>query len=108
MVTPSLVMVGGPNFLSRTTLRPFGPRVILTASANASMPRLSARRASSLYSSCLAGIVVWTISSGAALLAVTGNDGQDVRLAQNQQLIQVELELSTRILGKQHAFALLD
>src|ERR1043166_4345699 len=26
-VTPSFVMVGDPNFLSITTLRPFGPRV---------------------------------------------------------------------------------
>jgi hypothetical protein len=33
-VTPSLVMVGEPNFLSRTTLRPFGPRVTFTASAS--------------------------------------------------------------------------
>src|SRR5438105_3815064 len=29
-VTPSLVIVGEPNFLSRITLRPFGPRVTLT------------------------------------------------------------------------------
>ena len=48
MVTPSLVMVGAPNFLSSATLRPLGPSVILTASASASMPRLRARRASSL------------------------------------------------------------
>src|SRR4051794_36431697 len=48
MVTPSLVMVGGPNFLSRTTLRPRGPRVTLTVSASLSTPRSRARRASSL------------------------------------------------------------
>ena len=42
MVTPSLVIVGAPNFLSSTTLRPLGPRVILTASARASMPRIRA------------------------------------------------------------------
>src|SRR3712207_1737003 len=48
MVTPSLVMVGAPNFLSRTTLRPRGPSVTLTASASLSTPRSSARRASSL------------------------------------------------------------
>src|SRR3954467_4536568 len=48
IVTPSLVMVGAPNFLSRTTLRPSGPRVTLTASASLSTPRSSARRASSL------------------------------------------------------------
>src|SRR3954447_14208854 len=47
MVTPSLVIVGAPNFLSRTTLRPRGPSVTLTASASLSTPRSSARRASS-------------------------------------------------------------
>ena len=39
-VTPSLVMVGDPNFLSSTTLRPFGPSVTLTASAKALMPAI--------------------------------------------------------------------
>src|SRR3954447_10624163 len=48
MVTPSLVMVGAPNFLSMTTLRPRGPSVTLTASASLSTPRSRERRASSL------------------------------------------------------------
>jgi hypothetical protein len=43
-VTPSLVMVGDPNFLSRTTLRPFGPSVTFTASASALTPRRIACR----------------------------------------------------------------
>src|SRR6266849_5167123 len=38
-VTPSLVIVGDPNFLSRTTLCPLGPRVTFTASASWLMPR---------------------------------------------------------------------
>ena len=38
-VTPSLVMVGPPNFFSRTTLRPLGPRVTFTASASWFTPR---------------------------------------------------------------------
>ena len=46
-VTPSLVMTGEPYFLSRTTLRPRGPRVTLTASARALTPRSTAARASS-------------------------------------------------------------
>ena len=54
IVTPSLVIVGAPNFLSRTTLRPFGPSVIFTASASESMPRFSEWRASSSKSSCFA------------------------------------------------------
>ena len=48
-VTPSLVMCGAPYFLSMTTLRPLGPNVTLTASANWSTPRFSASRASTLY-----------------------------------------------------------
>src|SRR5438132_5379665 len=48
-VTPSLVIVGEPNFFSMTTLRPFGPRVTLTASASLLTPRRIAWRASSLY-----------------------------------------------------------
>ena len=44
-VTPSLVMVGDPNFFSSTTLRPFGPSVTLTASASWFTPRMSAARA---------------------------------------------------------------
>ena len=43
-VTPSLVIVGDPNFLSRTTLRPFGPSVTLTASASWLTPRRIAWR----------------------------------------------------------------
>ena len=46
-VTPSLVMVGEPNFLSRTTLRPLGPSVTLTASASWLTPRRIAWRDSS-------------------------------------------------------------
>jgi hypothetical protein len=55
-VTPSLVTVGEPNFLSITTFRPLGPRVTFTASARASTPRFSFARASVLNSSSLAAI----------------------------------------------------
>ena len=54
IVTPSFVIVGAPNFLSSTTLRPFGPSVTFTASARASTPRPSARRASSPNKICFA------------------------------------------------------
>ena len=57
IVTPSLVIVGEPNFLSRTTLRPLGPIVTLTASARRSMPFLSERRAVSSKMSCLAKVM---------------------------------------------------
>ena len=57
MDTPSLVMVGAPNFLSSTTLRPFGPSVTLTVSANLFTPASRARRASSSNFSCFAMLV---------------------------------------------------
>ena len=47
-VTPSLVMVGPPNFFSRTTLRPLGPSVTFTASASWLTPRRIACREWSL------------------------------------------------------------
>ena len=50
METPSLVMVGAPHDFSRTTLRPLGPRVTLTASARVFIPASSPRRASMLNS----------------------------------------------------------
>src|SRR3954469_4194790 len=52
-VTPSLVTVGDPNFLSMTTFLPLGPRVTFTASASWSTPRLSLDRASVLKRSSL-------------------------------------------------------
>src|SRR5919205_1760178 len=76
-VTPSWVTLGAPYFLSRATLRPFGPRVVLTASARVSTPRFRALRASSRNTSCLAGIYV---SSPSCLL----DDRQDVGLLQDQ------------------------
>ena len=54
MVTPSLHTDGGPNFFSRITFLPRGPRVTFTAFARVSIPVFSVFRASSLNVSCLA------------------------------------------------------
>src|SRR5438132_3318822 len=53
-VTPSLVIVGDPNFLSRMTLRPFGPSVTLTALARLLTPLRMACRDASPYVICFA------------------------------------------------------
>ena len=45
--TPSLVMVGAPNDLSNTTLRPLGPNVTFTAFARTLTPLSILLRASS-------------------------------------------------------------
>ena len=54
MVTPSLVMRGAPYFLLSTTLRPLGPRVILTVLASWSTPLCRLLRASSPKIICFA------------------------------------------------------
>ncbi len=53
-VTPSLVMIGAPNFFSITALRPLGPSVIFTASARAFTPRRIAWREFSPVTICFA------------------------------------------------------
>src|ERR1700730_3564802 len=54
MVTPSLMMVGGPASLSSIALRPIGPRVTRPALARLSTPDTRSRRASSLNLSSFA------------------------------------------------------
>src|SRR5688572_25695916 len=89
-VTPSLVTVGEPNFLSRTTFRPFGPSVTLTASASWSMPRLSPERAEALNFSSLAIVRCLLELIDAAFYGRIRLDGrQDVALAQDQELLAV-------------------
>src|SRR5664280_1986812 len=103
IVTPSLVIVGEPNFLSRTTLRPFGPMVTLTASASLSMPRLSERRAVSSKTTCLATDSESSWDDG----RTRGRDGrrpsvlddrENVFLAHDEQVFAVHLELGAGVL----------
>src|SRR5579884_359026 len=102
MVTPSLVMVGEPNFLSRSTLRPLGPSVTLAASATASTPLFSLRRASSSNSSCL-GIYANPPREFQSVVEL----GQDVLLTQDQIVLALVLELGTGILGEDDGVTLL-
>ena len=60
-VTPSLVMVGAPNFFSMTTFRPLGPRVTFTALASLSTPAFRAVLASRSYDIFLAIIQILLI-----------------------------------------------
>src|ERR1700726_3735730 len=99
IVTPSLVIVGAPNFLSRTTFRPFGPIVTLTASASLSMPFLRLRRAVSSKISCLAicGCPSWRRDGSWRGSGSIGgkdsalDDGEDVLLAHDEELVAVDL-----------------
>src|SRR5215212_5732146 len=111
-VTPSLVIVGAPNFLSMTTFRPLGPSVTFTASASLSTPRLSAARASTLKCSSLLAICyalserfVGNGGLGSAPEARLRrarpslvDDCEDVRLAQDQELLAVDRDLGAAVL----------
>src|SRR3989475_7788344 len=90
-VTPSLVIVGLPNFLSMTTLRPFGPSVAFTAAAMMLTPLSSALRASSSNLSCFGR------GRGPPLV----ENGEDVFLAHDEVLLVVDLDLGTRVLPEQ-------
>src|SRR5881397_482418 len=94
-VTPSLVMVGLPNFLSMTTLRPLGPRVAATAAAMMLTPLSSALRASSSNLSCFG------MDRGPPLL----ENGEDVFLAHDEVLFVVDLDLGARVLPEQDLVA---
>src|ERR1051325_1120288 len=85
-VTPSLVMSGAPNFLSRTTLRPFGPRVTLTASARRLTPRRMDCRESSPYVICFAIF----LPASCVFLGRLRQHGQDLVLAENQYVLTLD------------------
>src|SRR5260221_2383800 len=101
IVTPSLVMVGEPNFLSSTTLRPLGPIVTLTASARRSMPRFSERRAVSSKMICLdnSDVPPEVYGTNAAATPSVRDDRQDVLLADDEEILAVDLEFRAGVLG---------
>src|SRR2546423_582436 len=113
MVTPSLVMVGAPNFFSRTTLRPRGPRVTLTALASLLTPTSSSRRASSPNLTSFVAIVLprgvggglrdgsppdQTVGALLLLAAGAGDLGQDVAPVEDEQVLAVDLDLGAAVL----------
>src|SRR3989454_8274640 len=110
-VTPSLVRVGLPNFLSMTTFRPFGPSVTLTACDIVLMPRKSAARASSLNSNCL-GMTTFLSSvrvmvDGGRAARSGADDAEDVLLLHDEVLLTVELDLAAGVLAEEDPIALL-
>src|SRR6266568_164642 len=135
-VTPSLVMTGEPNFLSRTTLRPLGPRVTLTASARRLTPRRIACRESSPYVICFAiGFAIAscqdslrerilkgsfhgsepTYSRGArrrtrnfAQRNSSADDREYFVLAEDEVLLAVDLDVGARVLAEEDLVSGLD
>src|SRR5438477_11000075 len=100
-VTPSFVIVGLPNFLSRITLRPLGPSVALTARASFSMPRSNACRALSSNCNCLAAI--FYVDSWWLLVdRQSADDAEDIVLPHNQVSFAVDLDFGAAVLLDKH------
>src|SRR5919205_4539963 len=107
-VTPSLVTVGEPNFLSMTTFLPLGPRVTLTASARWSTPFLSLARASVLKRSSFAAMSdLLKGSEGPRRPFYVGlaDLGQDVGSLDDDHFILTQLERRAAVLPVDHAVA---
>src|SRR5215210_5272308 len=100
--TPSLVTVGAPKLRSSTTLRPFGPSVILTALARMLMPSTSFERASSPKLTCLAAI---DDDSYEYWIRLRLDNGHDVFFAHDQQLVAVDLDGLARVLAEENLVA---
>src|SRR5262252_1971083 len=102
--TPSFVTVGAPKLRSSTTLRPFGPRVTLTALARMLTPRTMRWRASSPKKTCFDAIskssVDWFLGCWRS-----GDDAHQVFLAHHEEFVAVDLDRLTGVLAEQHAIA---
>src|ERR1700728_1569427 len=115
-VTPSLVMRGAPNDLSRMTLRPLGPSVTLTALARMSTPRSIFSRASEEKRTSLAAIVIsllprWGESCRLrfeGLREWSADHAHDVGLLHDEELLAVDLDLGAAPLAEQNLVAGLD
>src|SRR5262249_55251423 len=90
----------------------FGPIVTRTASARRSIPFLRERRAVSSKYSCLAKVSPpgggsgWGSTRDAPRLLA--DDGQDVLLADDEELVVLELELGAGVLAVEHLLPDLD
>src|SRR5204862_663056 len=104
-VTPSLVIVGDPNFVSRMTFRPRGPRVTFTALARLLTPRRMPCREESPYTICLDMIALLL---RLLLRCLAANDGQHLVFPHQQVLLAIELDLRARVLAEEDHVAHLD
>src|SRR5437016_3812224 len=103
--TPSLVMVGAPKLRSRTTLRPLGPRVTLTAFDRMLTPFTILFRTFSPKRTSLAAMIE---SPDAVRLVRLGDDADDVVFAHVQQVLVFQLEFLARVLAEEDLLADLD
>src|SRR5438034_4898748 len=108
-VTPSLVIVGDPHFLSRTTLRPRGPSVTLTALASVCTPDSTAWRAFSSKMISFAAMLNHSFVGGGLVRSQrSADDGENILLAHDQILVAVDANLGAGVLPHEDLVARLD
>src|SRR5713101_3248200 len=109
-VTPSFVIVGDPNFLSRMTLRPLGPSVTFTALARLFTPRRMPWREESPYTICFAIHSSPGIQNSELLLCrrPAADHGQHFVLAHDQVFLAVDPDLPARVLAEEDQIARFD
>src|SRR5438034_1552968 len=131
-VTPSLVMIGAPNFFSITALRPLGPSVIFTASARAFTPRKIAWREFSPVTICFAishFLLISLVRTAEYFCKSTPRSGprhsdqkrllpcgfcgaaqlgQNFLFAENEVFLTVQLDFRAAVLPEQNTIAGLD
>src|SRR5437868_772999 len=103
--TPSLVIVGAPKLRSRTTLRPLGPRVTLTAFERILTPFTILLRTFSPKRTSLAAMIE---SPDAIRLIRLGDDADYVVFTHMQQILVFQLEFLARVFAEEDSFADLD
>src|SRR3989339_158453 len=103
-VTPSLVMLGEPNDLSSTTLRPFGPNVTFTASARVSTPLAMDSLAFWLYliSFAISKFPPLRLRNAESLLY----DRNDVIFLHDEEFFAIYLDLGSGIFSEKHPIPL--
>src|SRR3954470_22373115 len=100
-VTPSWVTVGAPHFLSSATLRPLGPRVVLTALARTSTPDFRDCRAwvsNSMSLDMKNSLSRWQVILG-------GDNREDVFFRQDEEILVLVLELGAGVLREEDLVA---
>src|SRR5688572_16172989 len=104
--TPSLVTVGAPKERSSTTLRPFGPRVTLTALARMFTPSTMRARASPPKTTSFAAMSDYSenwLMRGWKGLAI--DDREQVVFLHDEELVAVDLDGLAAVLAEQDAVA---
>src|SRR6185503_17209945 len=95
--------MGAPHFFSRSTARPRGPSVTLTARASCFTPRRIASRASWSNAILLAAMA----SPSIFRFGLLADHGKDFALAQDEQIFPVDLHFGSGVPAEEDFVALL-